>query len=98
MRESRTYGSVRGAPSDGRPYRVLFARPNISQCVRSGVGSRKLDPTYALSRRRRLEAAKQAIPVLIMGRRSRLAGANESSVANRRNVAITLGRPSLILR
>jgi len=21
MRESRTYGSVRGAPSDGRPYR-----------------------------------------------------------------------------
>ncbi len=25
MRESRTYGSVRGAPSDGRPYRDLIS-------------------------------------------------------------------------
>jgi hypothetical protein len=26
MRESRTYGSVRGAPSNGRPYRVKPSR------------------------------------------------------------------------
>jgi hypothetical protein len=29
MRESRTYGSVRGALSNGRPYRDLFAKPII---------------------------------------------------------------------
>jgi hypothetical protein len=30
MRESRTYGSVRGAPSNGRPYRV---RRVLLRCI-----------------------------------------------------------------
>jgi hypothetical protein len=35
MRESRLYGSVRGALSNGRPYRVAYARASLLRCGES---------------------------------------------------------------
>jgi hypothetical protein len=48
MRESRTYGSVRGALSNGRPYRV----PNRRFCDCHHIG-RDPDPASCLSRLRK---------------------------------------------
>ena len=36
MREFRPYGSVRGAPSDGRPYRNLVASETVKPFVKKG--------------------------------------------------------------
>src|SRR5208282_3257765 len=45
MRESRTYGSVRGAPSNGRPYRdPAFAGHDAGESILSTVGLRPEDP------------------------------------------------------
>ena len=50
MRESRTYGFVRGAPSNGRPYRDLDARANACRqpappyTVEHGVPDPSKDP------------------------------------------------------
>src|SRR5277367_2769672 len=40
MRESRTYGSVRGAPSNGRPYRDLPEDPPALDSFRRGRADR----------------------------------------------------------
>ena len=44
MRESRTYGSVRGALSNERPYRDPFAKPIVQEAPR--WVSQGLNPSY----------------------------------------------------
>ena len=39
MRESRTYGSVRGALSNGRPYRVCGRHAPLLHLLTAGIGT-----------------------------------------------------------
>jgi hypothetical protein len=58
MRESRTYGSVRGALSNGRPYRVLAICCDCSQPVMRRFSDAGNDDLTTRSGDRRPKSAK----------------------------------------
>jgi hypothetical protein len=61
MRESRTYGSVRGAPRDERPYRVYCSScAQFSAVHESGFGT-KLSRAYATTCPQLAEADMRAL-------------------------------------
>src|SRR6266508_3275259 len=49
MRESRTYGSVRGALSNERPYRVLHSPLSAHSLPRSGLVQHSFSDVYAIA-------------------------------------------------
>jgi hypothetical protein len=57
MRESRTYGSVRGALSNERPYRDRKRNPSPSRQLNDGFRKGSTHPTNAVSCERRQRLA-----------------------------------------